>query len=75
MSHRFETVKYANATQAKERGQDPGPPVNFKDTRRIFIERILGKRRPKDPKRNAFIGELRCATIGPHESYKSLYEQ
>lgn len=72
MSYRLGTVKYANATQAKERGLYPGPPVNFKDSRRIFIERILGKRRPKDPMRNALISEVRFATIGPHESCKPL---
>jgi hypothetical protein len=38
----------ALVTHPKERRQGTGSSVNFKDLRRIFIERVLEKRRPED---------------------------
>lgn len=61
----------ASGTRPKERRQSPGLSGKFQGTRRIFIERLLGKRRPEDPSRTPRQNSVRLLTINLRKSDKS----
>jgi hypothetical protein len=61
----------ASGTRPKERRQSPGLSGKFQGTRRIFIERPLGKRRPEDPSRTPRQNSVRLLTINLRKSVKS----